>query len=575
MKRALQIILPILLAIAVIFSIGWYFIKYDPDFTRDLLVARARRSEENGNHSMAIWFYELAYRQSGNDQDVAVELAMQYKASGHYTKAEYTLSNAIADGATAELYMALCQTYVEQDKLLDAVTMLDSISDPIIKAVLDAKRPAAPTATPEHGYYNQYITVSLQAKNGTIYMTTDGTYPSTADNRYTGPITLPGGETTIEALAVSDDGLVSPLAIMGYTVAGVVEEVTLTDPAIDKAVRDILKVSSDHALYTDELWTITSFIVPRDAKSLTDLAMLPFLEELIIRNGDFESLSSLSTLSSLQTLVIGDTAVETSDLKVIAGLPKLTSLTMTGCSLSSVSPLASATALIYLDLSNNTIRDLSPLSNMPNLETVLLSHNAITGLDVFGTMEKLVELDVSYNSITSVAPLAGTPSLATLNLTSNSLTTLSGLETITSLRALYVAFNKLTDVSMLSANTNLGELDVSNNSITDITALRTLNQLFSFNFSYNQVTKLPQFAKDCALVVIKGSENKLSSLEELSGLQNLNTVIMDHNTELRSVAPLATCYNLVEVSVYGTNVRDVSVLREMNVIVMYSPVLRT
>lgn len=56
MKRALKIIVPILMAIAVVLCIGWYFLKYDTDFTRDLLVNQARRFESSGNHRMATWF---------------------------------------------------------------------------------------------------------------------------------------------------------------------------------------------------------------------------------------------------------------------------------------------------------------------------------------------------------------------------------------------------------------------------------------------------------------------------------------------------------------------------------------
>ena len=103
MKRFLRGLVPVLLSLAVIISIGWYLIEYDPGFTRDMLVSQARYLDDNGNHTMATWFYTLAYRQSGNDEEVALELAEQYRSMGNYTKAEYTLSNAIADGGSVDL----------------------------------------------------------------------------------------------------------------------------------------------------------------------------------------------------------------------------------------------------------------------------------------------------------------------------------------------------------------------------------------------------------------------------------------------------------------------------------------
>lgn len=571
MKRALRIIVPILLSIAVVFSIGWYFLKYDPDFTRDMLVGQARYFDEQGSHTFATWLYKMAYHQSGNDETVAIELANQYRSMGNYTKAEYTLSNAIADGGTVELYIALCNTYVEQDKLLDAVTMLDNVGNYAIKQQLDALRPQAPTATPDHGYYNEYITVSLSVPEGKIYATTDGRYPSTSHTPYGSAIALSGGETTIHALTVGENGLVSPLVILDYTVAGVIEEITLSDPAIDSAVREALGVDQDHTLYSNELWSITALTIPRDAKSLSDLSYLPFLAKLTIHEADLESLSPISGLSSLEELIITDCTISGEDLQSIASASKLTRLTMTNCRLSSISALSAASKLTYLDLGNNTIRDLSVLEGLSELTYLDLNHNAVKELDAIGSLKKLTELDLSYNSIDTAVPLGGCTGLTALDLTGNSLTTTEGLENLTALETLSLAFNKLTDVSTLAANTALVELDISNNSIEDITALNTLNALETFNFSYNQVSKLPSFSKDSALVTIKGSQNNLSSIDELEGLLNLNYVMMDYNSELKSINALANCFALVEVSVYGTKVSDVSALTSKNIIVKYAP----
>lgn len=572
MKRVLRIIVPVLLAIAVIFSIGWYLIKYDPNFTQDVLVAQARSLDEQGNHTLATWFYKLAYQQSGNDEDIAIELAEQYRSAGNYTKAEYTLSNAIADGGTVELYIALCKVYVEQDKLLDAVTMLDNVADPAIKQQLDAIRPQAPTATPDHGYFNQYISVSFTVPEGAVYLTTDGSYPSTSQKPYAAPLALSGGETTIRALTVGKNGLVSPLTILDYTIAGVIEEVIISDPAMDRVIRQQLRVDESHVLYTNELWTITNLAVPKDAASLSDLSQLPFLQQLSIHECKVTDFSALSSLSALEELVITGIPVSEEDLQAIASLPKLTVLTLSGCSLSGIDNLADAKILTYLDLSNNTIRDLSALENMPQLTYLNLNHNAVTVLNSVGKLTQLTELDLSYNSITSPSDLASCTELMVLDLTGNAITTLEGIDKLTNLRNLYAAFNQLTDVNALSANIKLGELDISNNSITDITNLGTLKELVNLNFSYNQVTQLPTFAKDCALVSIKGSHNQLKSLKPLAGLENLNYVTMDQNAGITSIAALKTCYSLVEVSVYGTGVRDASALTALNIIVKYAPI---
>ena len=164
MNRALKRLLPILLVIVIILSCVWYLFVYDRAFTRDFLLNQARYFEERGKHNIAAWLYSSAYMQTDENENVAIELADHFKSIGNYTKAEVTLTDAIADGGSAELYIALCKTYVEQNKLLDAVTMLDNISDPAIKAQLDELRPKLPQTSAEPGAYTQYITVTLSDK---------------------------------------------------------------------------------------------------------------------------------------------------------------------------------------------------------------------------------------------------------------------------------------------------------------------------------------------------------------------------------------------------------------------------
>ena len=112
MKSPLKRILPILFSILIIFSIVWYLFVYEKDFTKDFLLSQARFFEKNGNHSVAAWLYRQAYLQSDNNKDIAIELAEQYKNAGNYTKAEYTLSQAIASNPSVELYMTLSGLYV-------------------------------------------------------------------------------------------------------------------------------------------------------------------------------------------------------------------------------------------------------------------------------------------------------------------------------------------------------------------------------------------------------------------------------------------------------------------------------
>lgn len=572
MKKTIQIITTITLILVILLCSVWYLFIYDRDFTRDMLLSCARSSESHGNHTLAAWLYDLAYAQSDNSDAVAIELAQQYKSSGNYTKAEFTLYNAISNGGGVDVYVALSKLYVEQDKLLDAVTMLNSVSDEQIRQQLEAMRPAAPISTPEPGFYNQYISVTVNTGNETVYFSTDGAYPSTQTEPYHEPITLSDGENTIIALAVNEKGLVSTLSTIGYIVGGVVELVDFHDPAIEKEIRTVLGVADTTEIYTNDLWTITEFAIPSDAKDYTDIKHLAFLKKLTVVSGKADGLVNISGLSNLTELSITDTEVSQEALETIAKLPFLSKLTLSNCRLSGITPLKNATGLTVLDLSNNAIRTIDSISGMTALQELYMQHNALTDLSAIAGVTTLTVLDISHNSITTLAPIAGLTALTQVDANTNAITELCNLSKLTALTKLSVASNKLSGIDELAECTALTDLNVSSNQLTSIHVLSQLSGIIKLDFSHNQVTKLPAFDQNCALVTIDGSYNKLSSLKELGGLKHLNIVKMDYNKAIKSIDVLADCPVLMEVNVYGTAVTDAKKLTSQSIVVNYNPV---
>jgi Leucine-rich repeat (LRR) protein len=147
------------------------------------------------------------------------------------------------------------------------------------------------------------------------------------------------------------------------------------------------------------------------------------------------------------------------------------------------------------------------------------------------------------------------------------------MDSLAALEILDLSFNQLEDISAVAACTSIKELNISDNTITDIKSLASLENLAEFNFSRNSVTELPEFSKDSALVTIDCSHNNIKALTSLSGLKSLNNVFMDYNPKLSSIKPLTDCRRLVQVKVYGTKVKDVTALLEMDVLVEFDPTL--
>ena len=541
MKKATRFLVSLMLGLLIFASVFWYLFIYDRDFTRDTLLSQARFQALHGNSRLSSWFYDAAYNFSGHDENVAIELANQYKKVGNYTKAELTLTTSIHDQPTVELYTALSKVYVEQDKLLDAVQMLGSISNPAIAQEIDALRPTAPEADQESGFFSQYIDVHLSSNADTVYYTTDGTYPSVEGSVYDGGISLPAGETKVCAIAVNKDGLVSPVTALDYTVTGVIEKVEFTDAAMEASMRELIHVSSTSTVYTDALWGITEFTAPEDVKDFSDLKYLPNLTKLNIREQNIPTLESLSPLSRLVVLDLTGSTFPAEDLQVLASLPSLSSLTMAECSLSTIAGLENAANLTYLDLHDNTLRNLDVLETMPSLAELDLQHNAVTDLGKLSGLDKLVKLNIGFNAVTTLAPLSSCTRLTWLNADNNQITTLDGVDKLTALTDFSVNNNKIVGVSQLAGLTALQNLGIASNSVSDITMLNGLTKLQSFDFSGNNaISELPDWPDGCALTTIDGSYNTLTSIDSLRNMQNLTHVYMDYN-QITNIDALQYC----------------------------------
>ena len=572
MKKLIKRIIPLLLIVALIASACWYIFVYDRETVRDFLMAQARNCAQNGHFEAATWFYDISYEFAGEDENVAIDLAQIYKDSGNYTKAEYTLASAIADGATSELYIALCQTYVEQDKLLDAVNMLDKVADPAIKAALDALRPAAPQPDFAPGFYSQYISLNFAHEAGTLYVSTDGQYPSTAHSPCVTPVALEGGETKVYAITVGENGLVSPLSILSYTIGGVIEEVEFVDVVIEELVQEQLMFGEYTTIYSNDLWKITGLTVPATAQELSDLRHLLYLEELTIEARELGDLSFLEGMNHLKKLELSGCTI-TGDLNILKTLPALEELTMRGCSISSLSFLEGAPILKKLDLHSNAVGNLSALATIPTLQNLDLGDNAVRDLAPLGGLTELTSLNLSENVISDITPLASCLKLGTLDLSDNKIASIAAVQNLTGLSSFRAEKNQITDCAPLAVCVELRKLDISNNLIPDISMLSSLSKMTEFDFSYNQATALPALPASAALVTIDGSYNQLSSLEPLDKLSALNYVYMDYNAEVSQIAFLANNPNMVQINVFGTKVTQSQANKclDHSIIVNYDP----
>ena len=552
MKRVLKIVIPLVVVLALLGTAAWFFLSFRADLTAGFLRGQAAKMVERERYSRAVTYNNWAWQLDPENQEIPLALAEAYAGSGNYTKAEYTLVRAIsARPQDVDLYVALCQVYVAQDKLLDAVQMLDRTSDAEVKAALDELRPAAPVLSPENGYYTEYIEVTADGGGNAVYLSIDGDYPSMEDDAYTGPVTLPGGETMVMAVAVDENQMVSQAVQNGYTIGGVLEPVTLNDPAIDAAVREQLGMTAGETLMTDDLWSIAELTLPDTVADLADLSHFTGLTTLTIQNVSGLDFSVLSQLTSLQTLDLSGCTISTGSLDAIAGLTGLRVLRLNNCALTDINALSQLTALTELQLANNSLTDIGVTSLMLDLETVTLTNNPITSIAGLSACTKLKSLDISGCSVTSIASLSGKTALETL---------LAGN-------------NQIADLSPLEGCTALSVLEVPYNLVSDISVLAQLPALTRFVGNNNQITAVPDFDEETSkLQYIQLDYNEVTDLAGLQGIDSLNYVYADYN-QVETILPLKNNINLIQVNIWDNPIpeEEVKSLQENSIIVNYNP----
>ena len=552
MKYILKIFLIVLLVVAIIGGACWFFLVQRPDLTMSVFAHWGDYFYDAGRYNRAVSLYETACKLSPNNANLPVRLAQAYINSGNYTKAEYTLVSAITNNPeSVQLYVALSKTYIEQDKILDAEQMLDRITSADVKAQIDALRPNAPVLSPESGYYSEYIDVAVTATGGTAYLAVNQDYPSIETDAYEAPVTLEAGDSKVVVVTVAENGLVSDAVYGGYTIGSVVEEVKLSDSALDSYVRELLGKTASDTIMSDELWEIEELTLPEGVQDISDLTRFAGLKTLTIQNATGLDLSVLPQLTTLQTLDLSGTTLPTSTLDAIGTLPELKKLVLQSCAVTAINPLVGLSNLEYLDLTNNSVSDLTAITALEHLKDLYLTNNPVKSITYLNSCLELERLHIENCGVSRLSSLAGN----------------------TSLQELYASNNEISDISVLSDCVSLSVLDISDNQVKDVSVIANLPELTYFLASHNQIESLPAFdTATCKLVRINVNNNQLTDLSPLKGLPALNYIFADYN-QISDISGLEDCPLLTQLNLFDNPVNEAQVkaLQEIGRIVNYTP----
>ena len=227
--------------------------------------------------------------------------------------------------------------------------------------------------------------------------------------------------------------------------------VSISDPNLEKAVRETLKLPENNPITQLEMLQLTTLdISDSDVTDLTGLEYAPNLNSLNADNNQIQDITPLANLRKLTYLYLSNNAVET------------------------LEPLAGSVQLQIFYLLNNPVKDLTPLANLTALTQLLLIHNRVTDISPLANLTNLTHLYLAENPIETVEPLAGLINLRLLDLSAIGVKDITPLANLTALERLLLAGNAIADITPLVGLKNLKRLRLADNPIQDFSPLAQL-----------------------------------------------------------------------------------------------------
>ena len=195
---------------------------------------------------------------------------------------------------------------------------------------------------------------------------------------------------------------------LGLTFNLFAQVVNIPDPALDRLIRQKLRIRSDRTITQDDMRKLRGDFDAGGNIGITDITGLEYatnLTALSFYHNPISDISPMSGMTSLRGFNLWGCQIE--DLTPLRHLPNLEGGILGANRISNLEPLSGMIQMRHIELEDNRISDIGPLASLINLERLELDHNRIADFSPLANLTRLDKLWIRDNFTTDITPLLG------------------------------------------------------------------------------------------------------------------------------------------------------------------------
>lgn len=251
-KRRKRRRLIMIMVLFVVVIIGGSILLYQNSYSG--LTKKGYKAISKSEYDNATSYFNRAISKNQKKAQAYSGLAQVYMNKGDSDSAEKVFTDVIeAQPDNSDIYEACIKFYIDSEQQAEIPLLLDGANDDVVAALSQYVVKVPEFSLDDEETFDDVQEVSLSAEKGTtIYYTTDGKDPTVKSKKYSKPIQLSEGKTTVKAIAVNADGIPSMVATKKYKVELPVEDAPAVSPSTGQyttATKIQIKVPDGYEAY--------------------------------------------------------------------------------------------------------------------------------------------------------------------------------------------------------------------------------------------------------------------------------------------------------------------------------------